>query len=259
MSYNSSVIASGLAILEDPRNASSRVIVFTASVYVGSNAVNTGASESAVENLRGSLRYFKDEADTTAYPPVGIYYVVFGAAKMEPGVEVYTEDTAKIVFVGDIKQLCLLEALDPIDPIWSIDPRQRVSVHVCCAVTSSNQQAATFTAAPEQFTFAFADVKKAAEKSQSSFPKSVFPLSATIPDSHRFKGSTKPTPYSNKYCGFTGYLTGMSSELEGSKVIDRFTIEVDTIAFLGNVVSVLPKATPSQAKGAIGTSSGGGK
>ncbi|KAJ6575295.1 hypothetical protein B0H19DRAFT_1128079 [Mycena capillaripes] len=258
MSSNSSVIISGLVVLEDPRVVSPRVTVFTAAIYVGSE-----------NNLLGSLRYFKDDDDgTVEYPQVGLYHLTFAAAKREPEFEVYTQDAVeleKLVFVGDIKKLCLLEALEAQDsenseePMWTIDPRQRVSVHVCCAVTTDNQQAATFTATPEQYTSAFADTKRAAETNGVPFPKSTFPLLGSIPDSHRFKGIKKPTPYSNRYCGFTGYLTGMSSALEGTKVVDRFTIDVDTVAFLGNVVAALPKATPTQQfKGGLGGNGGNG-
>ncbi|KAJ7867921.1 hypothetical protein B0H14DRAFT_2572646 [Mycena olivaceomarginata] len=72
------------------------------------------------------------------------------------------------------------------------------------------------------------------------------------------EGTKKPTPYSNKYCGFTGYLTGISSELEGTKVVDRFTIEVDTVAFLGNVIAAWLKATPTQQLKGNGNGGGSG-
>ncbi|KAJ7610541.1 hypothetical protein DFH06DRAFT_1148086 [Mycena polygramma] len=129
---------------------------------------------------------------------------------------------------------------------------KHVSVHVCCTVTTDDQAAATFTATPEQYTSAFADAKRAAEAEGNRVQPSAFPLIGYIPDSHRFQNVKKPTPFSKRYCGFTGFLTGVSSALECEKMVDRFRIEVDTVAFLGAAApSSGPKSTPasSQASG----------
>ncbi|KAJ7926432.1 hypothetical protein B0H13DRAFT_1862264 [Mycena leptocephala] len=254
---NSSVILSGITILESPQAISSRVLAFTATIYIGN---------SGMEDIQGSLRYFRPDTDVLPspeedkeyvrknYPAVGLYHVKFTAARKEAGIEVYTSDVAeqaKFLFVGDIKELRLLEALDleAPEPSWTINPCHRLSVYVCCAVATSDQATATFTAAPEQFTAAFADAKRAAEAAHTIPLKSLFPLIACIPDSHRFKdGKKKPTPYANRYCGFSGYLAGVRGALEGEKMVDRFYIEVDTIAFLGNIVAAAPfaKSTPVQ-------------
>jgi hypothetical protein len=127
-------------------------------------------------------------------------------AKKEAGIEVYTSDVAeqaKFLFVGDIKevsqffrhfnelnlivQLRLLEALDleAPEPSWTINPCHRLSVYVCCAVATSDQATATFTAAPEQFTAAFANAKQAAEAAHTIPLKSLFPLIACIPVKRR--------------------------------------------------------------------------
>ncbi|KAJ7653366.1 hypothetical protein DFH06DRAFT_949069, partial [Mycena polygramma] len=200
-----------------------------ASVFVGSPGY---------EDIRGSLRFFKEAENKTEYPKVGLYQATFTAAKKESGFDVHVsdpEEEAKFLFVGDIKKFCLLQALDTEDPdgSWTIDPCQQVSVHVCCTVTTDDQAAATFTATPEQYTSAFADAKRAAEAEGNRAQPSAFPLIGYIPDSHRFQNVKKPTPFSKRYCGFTGFLTGVSSALECEKMVDRFRIEVDTVAFLG--------------------------
>ncbi|KAJ7831039.1 hypothetical protein B0H13DRAFT_1915658 [Mycena leptocephala] len=238
---NSSVILSGITILESPQAISSRVLAFTATIYIGN---------SGMEDIQGSLRYFRPDTNVLPspeedkeyvrknYPAVGLYHVKFTAARKEAA------EQAKFLFVGDIKELRLLEALDleAPEPSWTINPCHRLSVYVCCAVATSDQATATFTAAPEQFTAAFSDAKRAAEAAHTIPLKSLFPLIACIPDSHRFKdGKMKPTPM----------LTGIAAflaTLPGEKMVNRFYIEVDTIAFLGNVVATAPsaKSTPVQ-------------
>ncbi|KAF8176818.1 hypothetical protein K438DRAFT_1770296 [Mycena galopus ATCC 62051] len=144
------------------------------------------------------------------------------------------EDPASYHIVGDIKKL---------------------NVHVCCAVTTDDQSAGIFTATPEQYTSAFADVKRAAAEESAgrgsgSVPakalakKTCFPVVGyfVLDSSHLSNAKKKPIPYSGRYCGFSGYLTGMSSALEGQKMIDRFRVEVHTVAFMGSVTA--PKATP---------------
>ncbi|KAJ7847039.1 hypothetical protein B0H13DRAFT_2362639 [Mycena leptocephala] len=222
-SNNSSVILSDIVILENPQIIFSRLIAFTAMVYVGSPGL---------QEIQGPLRYLRPEGEASEedkdqakkkYPAVGLYYTMFTDI----------EEQAKFLFVGDIKQFCFLEALDieASEPSWTINPCHRASVHVCCAVATSDQAPATFTAAPEQFTVASADAKRAAETVGTTPLKSVFPLLAYIPDSHRFQdGKKKPTPHSNRFCGFSGYLNGVCSALEGEKIVDRFHIEVDTAA-----------------------------
>lgn len=148
-----------------------------------------------------------------------------------------------------MSQLCLLQAWDPDDPAatWTIDPRQQVCVHVCCLVTTDDQRAGTFTATPEQYTSVAADAKRAQEEKGEVVHKPTFPLCGYFEDLPRFSKSKKPTPYSNRYCGFSGFLTGMSSALEGEKMVDRFRISVDTVAFLGGPAApAAPKGTPVQ-------------
>ncbi|KAJ7878395.1 hypothetical protein B0H14DRAFT_3858844 [Mycena olivaceomarginata] len=231
-SSNSSVVMTGMVVLEDPEYPSPRVTTFKSLIWVG------GAG---LEQIQARLRYFRSETeDTPEYPKVGLYNITFVASKMEPGFDVNEEDEeeqSKYHLVGDIKKFTLLQALDVDDPnaTWTINPCQQIGVHVCCAVTSDDQKAATFTAAPEQYTSIAADAKRTAEENGRVAAKSVFPLSAYIEDSPSFKNGSKPTPFAKRYCGFTGFLTGMSSALEGEKMVDRFRISVDTIAFMGAV------------------------
>ncbi|KAJ7093424.1 hypothetical protein B0H15DRAFT_947548 [Mycena belliarum] len=123
--------------------------------------------------------------------------------------------------------ICLLEARDPEDPDvpWTINPTHPVTVYTNCAVETSDQSDATFTAPPEQYMSAAADAKY----------------------SHHYRKAKKPISYVGRYVGFMGYLTGLLSALEGDKIIERFRIEVDVISFLGTIsAATVPKVTPSQ-------------
>ncbi|KAJ7728604.1 hypothetical protein DFH07DRAFT_782191 [Mycena maculata] len=226
MSSSSSFVTfTGNTVLENLRSASPRVVVFDMVVYIGSPSL---------QSITGSVRFFMNEGDETKYPEVGMYHVTAVVAKMAPGIE-----------------FDLLEGL-PENNQWNINPAQLMTVHVSCVVTKDDQQAATFQAEPEQYTIAFADAKRKAEEASATPPKSVFPIFAYIPDLPRFKNTKKPTPFSNKFSGFMGYLTGVSSALEGEEMMDRFCIEVDTISFGGNYAAkqtakpVVVKKTPAQ-------------
>jgi hypothetical protein len=75
---NSFVILSGITILESPQAISSRVLAFTATIY-----------NSGMEDIQGSLRYFRPDTDVLPspkedkeyvrknYPAVGLYHVKF--------------------------------------------------------------------------------------------------------------------------------------------------------------------------------------
>ncbi|KAJ7866144.1 hypothetical protein B0H13DRAFT_1898261 [Mycena leptocephala] len=238
---NSSVILSGITILESPQAISSHVLAFTATIYIGN---------SGMEDIQGSLRYFRPDTDVLPSPKrtrntSERIIPLSDCTTKEAGIEVYTSDVAeqaKFLFVGDIKELRLLEALDleAPEPSWTIT-RATGSLLI-------DQATATFTAAPEQFTAAFADAKRAAE---AAIPYRSNPLPSDCLHSGfaPLQGREKePTPYANRYCGFSGYLAGVRGALEGEKMVDRFYIEVDTIAFLGNVVATAPsaKSTPVQ-------------
>ncbi|KAJ7264243.1 hypothetical protein C8J57DRAFT_1512318 [Mycena rebaudengoi] len=110
--------------------------------------------------------------------------------------------------------ICLLQAEDPEDPEWT-------------------------TAEPEQYISANADAKRAAEESNKVAPKSVFPPFWLLPRLALLE-----------YAGFSGYLAGINSAFEGEKMMDRFRIEVDTIAFMGPCPAAAKAtitATPTQA------------
>ncbi|KAJ7908547.1 hypothetical protein B0H13DRAFT_1878582 [Mycena leptocephala] len=203
-----------------------------------------------MEDIQGSLRYFRPDTDALPSPEedkeyvkknylaVGLYHVKFTAAKKEAGIEVYTSDVAeqaKFLFVGDIKELCLLEAsdLEAAEPSWTINLCHRLSVYICCAVVASDQPTATFTAAPEQYTAAFADAKRAADCPCYNTAQIHFPSACLHPGFALLQGQEKEAHPLRQ---------------QGEKMVDRFYIEVDTIAFLGNVVAAAPsaKSTPVQ-------------
>ncbi|KAJ6618785.1 hypothetical protein B0H10DRAFT_1947206 [Mycena sp. CBHHK59/15] len=139
-----SVIITGVIILKKLVDVS-RVVSFKALAWVGAPGL---------DELQGLLKYFKLKGDDTVFPNSGMYHVVAGVVKREPGLDVLTtdlEEAAKYHFVGDIKRLLLLEALDTDDPdaAWSIDPNQQLAVHICCTTTTRDEATWSFTAAPE--------------------------------------------------------------------------------------------------------------
>ncbi|KAJ7245229.1 hypothetical protein C8J57DRAFT_1524360 [Mycena rebaudengoi] len=120
---------------------------------------------------------------------------------------------------------------------WCIHPRERIYANLCGVCIQGDKNTATFTMDIEQYTTSFADLtKQAAEDCQITAYKSIFPSSGHIPDSPRFVRG-KPIPHAKKYTAVGGYLVGLSSSLIDEKVIDRFRIEVDTVALgLGSFV-----------------------
>ncbi|KAJ7937948.1 hypothetical protein B0H13DRAFT_1851896 [Mycena leptocephala] len=202
MSSNSSVIISGLVVLEDPRVVSPRVTVFAAAVYVGSE-----------NNLLGSLRYFKDDNDgIVEYPAVGLYHLTF---TREPEFEVYTQDVLeleKLVFVGDIKRQPPSPPPQNNTPLLSLTPNVLL-------------------------------------KQWGSVPQVHLPSLWVHPGLASFQGNQEAHPV---------------HALEGTKVVDRFTIEVDTVAFLAMLLQPCPRQLPSsprvvsEATGQWGSGSGSG-
>ncbi|KAJ7848895.1 hypothetical protein B0H13DRAFT_2361664 [Mycena leptocephala] len=171
---------------------------------------------------------FKFSADNSLDNPSNLLAWISGFLSSHMG----SSEQAKFLFVGDIKELRLLEALDleAPEPSWTINP-----CHGSLFMSAARWQRATKLLPPsllhQSSSLPPFDAKRAAEAAHTIPLKSLFPLIACIPDSHRFKdGKMKPTPYANRYCGFSGYLP------------------VDTIAFLGNVVATAPsaKSTPVQ-------------
>ncbi|KAJ7818002.1 hypothetical protein B0H14DRAFT_2601615 [Mycena olivaceomarginata] len=164
--------------------------------------------------------------------------------------------------------------------VTDLHPARRPWVNVCGAVTRSDSNAATFTIDTEQYTSAFADqaklaaddAKKAAEKKameegtyNANIPsnaaiafKSVFPVVGYIPDSPRYK-SKKPTPWVKKFVSFGGYLTGVTSSLEGETLQERFHIEVDNIVFLGSFTPLAATPATSASTSSVAGSSGSRK
>ncbi|KAJ7732792.1 hypothetical protein DFH07DRAFT_755148 [Mycena maculata] len=235
MSSSSSFVTfTGNAVLENPRSASPRVVVFDMVVYVGSPSLR---------NITGSVRFFKEEGDETTYPKIGMYNVT------TTSLPALSNSYSVLTYV----QFYLLEEL-PENNRWNINPAQLMTVHVCCVVTKDDQKAATFQGEPEQYTIAL-PMPSAGETP----PKSFFPFLAYIPDSPRFNDTKKPTPFTNKFSGFMGYLTGVSGALEGEQMVDRFRIEVETISFMGNYMTklakpVVVKKTPAPGQGVSSSS-----
>jgi len=68
--------------------------------------------------------------------------------------------------------------------------------------------------------------------------KALFPFSGTVPRNGRWNENNRPFPNPNnpKYMSVIGFLTGILSE-DGKK---RFSIEIDSMHFLGAAPQTLP-------------------
>jgi hypothetical protein len=58
-----------------------------------------------------------------------------------------------------------------------------------------------------------------------------------IPDSPKYKSSGKPVPYNNRYISLSGYLTGVTSKVDDMDIIERFTVTVEDIVFMGSAAA----------------------
>ncbi|KAJ7259394.1 hypothetical protein C8J57DRAFT_1233745 [Mycena rebaudengoi] len=232
----------GLAVLDSPRKHTARTTVFTVALYTGLDHNQTPTK------LFGLGRHY---AATELRMTI---------SKLEPGVNIHdtVENASKYSFVGDIKDLTLLEEAPGEGEGWYIDPRERVYANLCGVCVQSDKNSATFTMDVEQYTTSFTDLAKqvAEDPTLIAFKstKSIFPISGYIPDSPRYSRG-KPIPHAKKYTAVGGYLAGMSSSLQDDKAVDRFRIEVDTVALgLGSFVP-MAVSTPASASTSSNTAS----
>ncbi|KAJ7768004.1 hypothetical protein B0H14DRAFT_3509699 [Mycena olivaceomarginata] len=241
MSSSSFATVTALTVLENPRKASPRTTVFTSHLFLG---------VPGLEKILGSVRYYSE--DDGEYPEVGVYQATMAIAKMEKGVNVFTEDAKE---QAEFSFFYLIGDLDS-PAVANIDLARRPYMNICGAVTRSDSTAATFTLDADQYTSAFAEQQKSAATDNNVVAqKSVFPALGFIPDSPRYK-SKKPVPWVKKYVAFGSYLTGISASLEGETLQERFRIEVDSIAFLGTYTHLAGTPAGSSSAGA-GTASAG--
>ncbi|KAF8181233.1 hypothetical protein K438DRAFT_1976330 [Mycena galopus ATCC 62051] len=223
MSSSSFATISALTVLENPRKASSRTTVFDCHIWVGSPAV---------QKILGSVRFYSEEE--AEYPDAGVYHAVIAVAKMDKDINVFSDDKSEFSFVGDIKTFSLIGDLDS-PAIANLDLARRAYVTICGAYTS-----------------AFAEQHKlATEKGTVFAAKSGFPIVGHFPDIPRYK-TKKPVPWAKKFVSLGGYLTGISTALEGSSLVERFQVEVDNIAFLGSFTPLA--STPSSTSMSTATS-----
>ncbi|KAJ7939972.1 hypothetical protein B0H13DRAFT_2300025 [Mycena leptocephala] len=157
-SSNSSTVASGMIILQNPDPISPRVTSFHGVIWVGAEGL---------EQVGAYLRHFRSEFEEAAEYPK--------AAKMELAYTVVDPDPqerAKYHLIGDLKKFGIPNSLDAEDPnaTWATNPCQRMWFHVCCTVTSDDQKKATFTGTPEQYTSIVADAKRLAEEEDEPPP-----------------------------------------------------------------------------------------
>ncbi|KAJ7850356.1 hypothetical protein B0H13DRAFT_1905718 [Mycena leptocephala] len=252
MSSSGLVTMSTYTVLTNPRKASPRTTVFDSTIHISG------------QDVLGSIRYYS-EAER-AYPDIGMYHVIAAIAKMEKGINVFTEDPAEQAeysFVGDIKTLGLISD-DPTSALF-----RSIDLGILCpyifasgAVTRSDNNAGTFTLDPEQWTNAFNDHAKVQATESSAAPplKSVFPVIGFFPETARYK--KKPVPWVKQYVSFGGYLSGIASSLEGETMQERFRVEVDNIAFLGVYTPLASTPSPAltaSTSGASGSSAGSKK
>ncbi|KAJ6490981.1 hypothetical protein C8R45DRAFT_928810 [Mycena sanguinolenta] len=239
---------SGLMLLENRRQISTKVVAFDVCVFIGPAETN---------KLMGSVRYFNNDDESTGEFEAGFYNCQIRVVKMEPGFEVQGTNNAEYDFAGDLKAFS--------GPVDAIKP-YRVYVHILGMVTKSVQDKGkeAFEMEAQQYTLAHADAKKDAEnKAQqngisvsaavAAVPRSIFQVTGFFGDSQRYKNK-KPVPFPNKMVLVGGFLTGMTEELQDATVKKRFLVEVDEVTFI-NTVQAAPKAAPPITPSASGSGS----
>ncbi|KAJ7206981.1 hypothetical protein C8J57DRAFT_1541129 [Mycena rebaudengoi] len=83
-----------------------------------------------------------------------------------------TENTSKYSFVGDIKDLTLLEEAPGEGEDWCIDPHEHIYANICGACVEGDKNSGMFTMDLEQYTTSFADLAKQATQDPASSPTS---------------------------------------------------------------------------------------
>ncbi|KAK7016087.1 hypothetical protein R3P38DRAFT_2786463 [Favolaschia claudopus] len=156
---------------------------------------------------------------------------------IEEGSDIQPHDYS---LVGDIQVLVPFGAPDDVD----VDLRQRLYMHIAGAAINPDSTAATWTMDADQYTSTFREASKKLPKSAKL--RSYMPVKCTIPDGSRYANSQKPVPYKGRYLMATGYLADLTSTLgNDGKIVERFCIEVDNVAFLGTVAATPAAKDPS--------------
>ncbi|KAJ7178551.1 hypothetical protein C8R43DRAFT_942203 [Mycena crocata] len=239
MSQQSYATIDGLMILENARSISKKVTILDAFVFIGAG----------IDDLMGSVCYFNNE-DTTVNIPDGMYSATIRIAKRDDIHNVYNANEAQYSFIGDLKAYSAVQA----------GGGQLARATLLGIVTNSDSAKEQFHLDLEQYTLAYTEAKKKAEDTAKDEgtavilpPRSVFPVLGVFGKSPRYD-KKRPVPYLDKLIFMTGFLTGMSEELEGTELKQRFVIEVDDINFLvppppGNSSKSSKSATPGPSAG----------
>ncbi|KAG1729855.1 uncharacterized protein EDB91DRAFT_1085633 [Suillus paluster] len=221
----SSATIVAVAVLENGRfcEGQGRALNFDAQIYLGDDC----------PPLLAALKYFN--ADNQAFDPVGFYIVIARVAKMEPSANINLDDRNRESYfdlVGDVVRLIPI-AKDGVSPLYT------PYIEICGTIEHVDDLANTFSIDVHQYVSSLRTNSTGAS-STSQWPfKSILPVECGFPNTARWtKSGKKLTPQLHHYISVTGFITGRKVKtVEGSEPeTDRFTVEVDSIVFLGRPV-----------------------
>ncbi|PPQ82285.1 hypothetical protein CVT25_008435 [Psilocybe cyanescens] len=216
-----------VAAVGNPRNIpGSKKVMLDVQVFVGSPSC---------ESLLGALAYFNGSNMVFDHDSVALYliYATVIIAKFEEGAVVHpTHPELKYDFIGDIQWIIPLSPPSSDSNVesssFAIDPCQRAYLHISGVASNSQKSRGTFDVDIEHYISTFKDAKVGSKPM-----KPIAPISCIIPDSPRYIVHGKPVPYNKRYVSVSGFLSGVTYKPDSPDVVQRFHLEVENIAFLG--------------------------
>ncbi|KAG2138314.1 hypothetical protein DEU56DRAFT_755884 [Suillus clintonianus] len=230
----SSATITSIAVFENGRPAEGHGttnLIFDAQIYLGDDC----------PPLLAALRYFNSE--NHVFNEIGFYFIVATVAKMESGAHIALQNNTGIDetdydVVGNVVMLI------PITGDAAVNPTIRPYIHVCGTVRSVDDLAGTFTIDAHQY------VNALKTATNSNF-NSMLPVECSIPNTPRWHKNGKKfgIPHPNRYISVTGFLTGRKTRKEHEVCITEcFTLEIQSIVFLGRPVVANSSGSPIQAR-----------
>jgi hypothetical protein len=151
----------------------------------------------------------------------------------------YTHDRA----VGNFKLGLILSFSSQLIPIAKdgVSPLYTPYIEVCGTVENIDELAGTFSIDAHQYISSLRS-NSPTQTSGTSRPnqvfKSIMPVECAFPNTARWtKSGKKLMPQQHRYVSVTGFITGRNTKsVAGSEQTERFTVEVDSIVFLGRPV-----------------------
>ena len=124
--------------------------------------------------------------------------------------------------------------------MFTINPRVRPHIHITGVATECSKTDATFEVIVEQYI-------TCVKSDEGDRLKSTTPFFCRIPDSPKYRRSSKPIPGNKRYVSLSGFLAGVDRTGE-NRDVQQFVIEVENITFCGYYVQPANAASSPSCK-----------